>query len=115
MLIQQLIQIKSIQFKENDFRFLWVTDFPLFSPDLHDKSDPGQGGIAGIRSTHHPFTAPQINDLEYLTTHPLQVKGQHYDLVVNGVELGGGSVRIHEADLQHIVLKEILQVNSPSV
>ena len=109
--IQQLIELKLIEPKSNDFRFLWVTDFPLFSPDLHDKSDPGQGGTAGIRSTHHPFTAPQIDDLEYFTTNPLKVKGQHYDLVVNGVELGGGSVRIHEADLQYHVLKEILQVH----
>ena len=96
--------------KPNDYRFLWITDFPLFSPDIHDKSDPGQGGVAGIRSTHHPFTAPQIDDLDRLATAPLSVKGQHYDLVVNGVELGGGSVRIHDADLQYHVLKEILQV-----
>ena len=105
--------MKVIETKTDDFRFLWITDFPLFSPDLHDKFDPGQGGVAGIRSTHHPFTAPKIEDLVYLTNDPLKVKGQHYDLVVNGVELGGGSVRIHEADLQHHVLKEILQVSSP--
>ena len=104
--------MKLIETKSSDFRFLWVTDFPLFSLDSHDKSDPGQGGIAGIRSTHHPFTAPQLDDLKYLNTDPLKVKGQHYDLVVNGVELGGGSVRIHEADLQHHILREILQVNS---
>ena len=107
-----------IEAKPEEFRFLWVTDFPLFSPDLHDKSDPGQEGIAGIRSTHHPFTAPQIEDLEHLINdpskvEPLKVKGQHYDLVVNGVELGGGSVRIHDADLQHYVLKEILKVCPP--
>jgi aspartyl-tRNA synthetase len=107
------MEMKFIATKPDDFRFLWITDFPLFSPDLHDKSDPGQGGIAGIRATHHPFTAPKIEDLEYLTNDPLKVKGQHYDLVVNGVELGGGSVRIHEADLQHHVLKEILQVSLP--
>jgi aspartyl-tRNA synthetase len=107
-----------IEAKPQAFRFLWVTDFPLFSPDLHDKSDPGQEGIAGIRSTHHPFTAPQVEDLEHLINdpakvEPLKVKGQHYDLVVNGVELGGGSVRIHDADLQHYVLKEILKVCPP--
>jgi len=87
-----------------------VTDFPLFSPDLHEAADPGQGGVAGIRSTHHPFTAPQVEDLKYLANEPLKVKGQHYDLVVNGVELGGGSVRIHDADLQHHILKEILKL-----
>lgn len=116
MLVPHLIELGLLEAKPQDFRFLWVTDFPLFSPDLHDKSDPGQEGIAGIRSTHHPFTAPQIDDLEHLVNEPsqidpLKVKGQHYDLVVNGVELGGGSVRIHDADLQHYVLKEILKVH----
>ena len=77
---------------------------------MHDASDPGQGGIAGIRSTHHPFTAPEAEDLKYLDSDPLSVKAQHYDLVVNGVELGGGSVRIHDADLQYHILKEIIQV-----
>jgi aspartyl-tRNA synthetase len=99
-----------LETRANEFKFLWVTDFPLFSPDLHDATDPGQGGAAGIRSTHHPFTAPQIQDLDKLAINPLDVKGQHYDLVVNGVELGGGSVRIHDADLQHHVLQEILRV-----
>jgi len=108
--IPHLIELNLVQPQKAEFKFLWVTDFPLFSPDLHETSDPGQGGIAGIRSTHHPFTAPQIQDLEYLTTEPLKVKGQHYDLVVNGIELGGGSVRIHDADLQHHILKEILQL-----
>jgi aspartyl-tRNA synthetase len=110
--ISHLIEGKALEVKQGDFRFLWITDFPLFSPDLHDKSDPGQGGIAGIRSTHHPFTAPKVEDLKHLATNPLNVKGQHYDLVVNGVELGGGSVRIHNADLQYYVLKQILQVTS---
>jgi aspartyl-tRNA synthetase len=92
------------------FKFLWVTDFPLFSPDLYDEADPGQGGMSGLQSTHHPFTAPRVEDLKHLAQAPLHVKGQHYDLVVNGVELGGGSVRIHDADLQHYVLKKILEV-----
>ena len=95
-----------------DFRFVWITDFPLFSPESQDEADPGQGGAAGIRSTHHPFTAPKISDLKHLATQPLKVSGQHYDLVVNGVELGGGSVRIHDADLQNYVLEKILQVRS---
>ena len=59
--------------KPNDFQFLWITDFSLFSPDLHNKSDPGQGGIAGIRSTHHPFTAPIPKDIELLFKDPEQV------------------------------------------
>ena len=99
--------------QHREFQFLWITDFPLFSPDLNDAADPGQGGSAGLRSTHHPFTAPNITDLKKLAHDPLNVRGQHYDLVVNGVELGGGSVRIHDADLQHHVLKEVLKVPPP--
>lgn len=98
--------------KNDEFNFLWITDFPLFSPDLNDAADPGQGGAAGIRSTHHPFTAPHIKDMGILGNSPPKVTGQHYDLVVNGVELGGGSVRIHDADLQHHILKEVLKVVS---
>ena len=109
-IIPHLKELKELDLKDDEFRFLWITDFPLFSPDLKDVSDPGQGGSAGIRSTHHPFTAPNIQDLKNLNTNPLKVRGQHYDLVVNGVELGGGSVRIHDADLQHHILKEILKV-----
>ena len=110
-MFRYLIDLNVLEHQANEFKFLWVTDFPLFSPDFHDKSDPGQGGVAGIRSTHHPFTAPNVDDFPHLQTKPLTVKAQHYDLVVNGVELGGGSVRIHDADLQYYVLKEILQVN----
>jgi aspartyl-tRNA synthetase len=110
IIIRHLIEMKALEPPANDFKFLWVTDFPLFSPDLYEKSEPGQGGSAGIRSTHHPFTAPQISDLSLLAENPLSVKGQHYDLVVNGVELGGGSVRIHDADLQHYVLHDIIRV-----
>lgn len=94
------------------FRFVWITHFPLFSPDQHDAADPGQGGTAGLRSTHHPFTAPTPADFHLLTTDPLAVRGEHYDLVLNGVEIGGGSVRIHDADLQYYILKNILKVFS---
>jgi aspartyl-tRNA synthetase len=111
LVVQHLIDKSMLETLPNEFKFLWVTDFPLFSPDLNDAMDPGQGGSAGVRSTHHPFTAPQVQDLDLLVSNPLAVKGQHYDLVVNGVELGGGSVRIHDADLQHHVLKEILRVH----
>lgn len=89
------------------FSFLWVTDFPLFSP-IND-TDPGQGGSAGIASTHHPFTAPKTAaDVDLLFTDPLEVKADHYDLVVNGVELGGGSRRIHTAGMQELVMRDVL-------
>lgn len=108
--ISRLKELSELDLKSDEFHFLWITDFPLFSPDLNDSTDPGQGGSAGIRSTHHPFTALNIHDLKKLGEDPLKVRGQHYDLVVNGVELGGGSVRIHDADLQYHVLKEVLKV-----
>jgi aspartyl-tRNA synthetase len=91
------------------FHFLWVTQFPLFSPI----TDPGvgQGGAAGIASTHHPFTAPRGNsDINLLLTNPTEAIAAHYDLVVNGVELGGGSRRIHSAEVQEFILRDILQM-----
>lgn len=91
------------------FQFLWVTDFPLFTPD--NDTDPGQGGTAGFSSTHHPFTAPKsVGDIELLRTDPLKAKAEHYDIVLNGVELGGGSRRIHNAEFQLYILKDVLKM-----
>lgn len=93
------------------FAPLWITDFPLFSPS--NASEPGQGGKAGLASTHHPFTSPKSSDdLDLLLSDPLKVVGEHYDLVVNGVELGGGSRRIHDAKVQEFIMKDILKMNS---
>ncbi|KAL1304111.1 hypothetical protein AAFC00_000543 [Neodothiora populina] len=92
------------------FDFMWVTDFPLFSPT--STSEPGQGGSAGLSATHHPFTAPKTaEDVDLLLTNPREVKAEHYDLVVNGVELGGGSRRIHSAAVQELVLRDILKMS----
>jgi len=89
--------------------FLWVTDFPLFTKD--DGSGPGQEGASGFSATHHPFTAPKTAvDVDMLLVNPLNAIADHYDLVLNGVELGGGSRRIHEAKMQQFVMKEILKV-----
>ncbi|KAI9931003.1 hypothetical protein ASPWEDRAFT_101741 [Aspergillus wentii DTO 134E9] len=91
------------------FEFQWIVDFPLFSPS--SDSEPGQGGAAGISSTHHPFTAPKsAADVDMLLTDPTQAVADHYDLVVNGVELGGGSRRIHDAAVQEFILRDILQM-----
>jgi aspartyl-tRNA synthetase len=91
--------------------FLWVTDFPMFT--LDNGVDPGQGGSAGFSATHHPFTAPKTaEDVDLLLTNPLKAKADHYDLVVNGVELGGGSRRIHNSEMQKFIMKEILKVRS---
>lgn len=88
---------------------LWVVDFPLFSPVEADS--PGQGGSAGICSTHHPFTAPKPGqDLWKLISSPLRVIGDHYDLVVNGVEVGGGSRRIHHSRMQEVIFRDVLKM-----
>lgn len=83
------------------FHFLWVVDFPLFLPK---EAEPG-----ALESAHHPFTAPVTEDAHLLYTCPLQVRGQHYDLVLNGCEVAGGSIRIHKASEQRHVLKDILK------
>lgn len=90
--------------------YLWITDFPLFT--LHNLSDPGQGGAAGFSATHHPFTAPKsATDVDLLLSDPLKAKADHYDLVVNGVELGGGSRRIHSAEMQKFIMRDVLHMS----
>ena len=110
MVIDHLVKSGVLKIDPKQFNWVWITEFPLFSPDENDAADPGQGGTAGLRSTHHPFTAPLMEDLHLLTTNPLDVRAQHYDLILNAVEVGGGSVRIHDADLQHYILKHVLKV-----
>jgi len=83
------------------FDFLWVVDFPLLSFDKE---------MNRWYSSHHPFTAPVPEDIPLLKTDPKKVRGQHYDVVVNGVELGGGSIRIHQPDVQKTIFEDILQI-----
>ncbi|RMZ80604.1 hypothetical protein DV738_g2549, partial [Chaetothyriales sp. CBS 135597] len=90
---------------------LWVNQFPLFT--LMDESELGNDGQAGICSTHHPFTAPlftNTRDLAAMINDPLSALGDHFDLVINGIEVGGGSCRIHDAKMQEFVLKNILKM-----
>lgn len=95
--------------QDPSFEFLWVTDFPLFTPT--NDVDPGQGGAAGFSATHHPFTSPKTAaDVDLLLTDPLSARADHFDLVLNGVELGGGSGRIHNAEMQKWIMREILQM-----
>jgi len=91
----------NIERSPTDWKFLWVIDFPLMS---HDEE---QGRYV---ATHHPFTSPVPEDIELLESEPKKVRGQHYDIVLNGVELGGGSIRIHQPDLQKKVFEEILAI-----
>src|SRR5687767_13402888 len=83
------------------FDFLWVVDFPLLSFDKEQNR---------WYSSHHPFTAPVAADVPLLSTDPKKVRGQHYDIVVNGWELGGGSIRIHQRDVQQTIFEQILQI-----
>ena len=61
-------------------------------------------------ASHHPFTAPVEEDLNLIETEPKKVRGQHYDIVLNGVELGGGSIRIHQPEIQKKIFEEVLQL-----
>jgi len=76
---------------KNEYKFLWVTEFPLLEYDEEEKRWVAK---------HHPFTSPMDEDIEYLETDPGRVRSKAYDIVLNGVEIGGGSIRIHSQDLQ---------------
>lgn len=84
------------------FNFLWVVEFPLLSFDKE---------MNRWYSSHHPFTAPVTEDIPLLKTDPKKVRGQHYDIVVNGVELGGGSIRIHQPAVQKTIFEDILAIS----
>ena len=83
---------------ENEYKFLWVVDFPMFEYDEENKR---------WKAMHHPFTAPRDEDVQYLTTDPGRVKAKAYDMVLNGVEIGGGSLRIYNSDTQEKVFEAI--------
>ena len=84
--------------KENPHLFVWITDFPMFEWSEEDNR---------LVAMHHPFTSPLEEDLPFLDVHPLQVRANAYDLVLNGMELGGGSVRIHESGLQKRIFEAL--------
>jgi len=75
----------------DEFNFVWITDFPLVQWDHEEKR---------YTSVHHPFTSPAESDINLLETHPEKVRSRAYDLVLNGVEIGGGSIRIHQEEVQ---------------
>ena len=96
------------------FEPLWITDFPLFSPP--NSAEPGQGSNADLASTHHPFTSPKTAaDVDLLLTEPAKVIGDHYDLVINGEEVGGGSRRIHHAEVQAFIFRDILRMDEKRI
>ena len=79
----------------NRYEFLWVTEFPQFEFNEEDNR---------YYAKHHPFTAPMDEDLEFLHTEPAKVRAKAYDIVLNGEEIGGGSIRIHDSDFQEEML-----------
>jgi len=83
---------------KNTFKPLWVVDFPLLEWDDEEKR---------YFAMHHPFTSPLEEDIPLLDTNPAQVRAQAYDFVINGVEIGGGSIRIHRAEIQQLMFKSL--------
>lgn len=81
---------------EDGWRFLWVVDFPMFEHDARENR---------WNALHHPFTAPNTNDIDELEANPGGTLSRAYDMVLNGTELGGGSIRIHKMEMQQRVLK----------
>jgi len=84
--------------RDDTFDFLWVTDFPLLEYD---------GEAKRHMAVHHPFTSPVEEDMELLESDPGQIRSRAYDLVLNGTEIGGGSIRIHQQDVQERVFKAL--------
>ncbi len=83
---------------KNHYEFLWVTDFPLFNWNDDEKR---------LESEHHPFTSPHLEDLHLIDTDPLKMRSSGYDIVLNGYEIGGGSQRIHNPELQQKIFETL--------
>jgi aspartyl-tRNA synthetase len=85
-------------FRHGDFRFLWVTNFPMFEYDEESKR---------FVAAHHPFTSPHDEDMDKLESDPAMVRALAYDVVLNGTELGSGSIRIHRQDIQRKIFRAL--------
>ena len=84
--------------RQGDWKFVWITEFPLFEWSEEE---------GRFMAMHHPFTAPMEEDWQYIDSDPGRVRAKAYDIVLNGTELGGGSVRIHQADIQEKMLEKL--------
>ena len=82
--------------RKDDWKFVWITEFPLLEWSEEENR---------FMAMHHPFTAPMDEDWQYIDSDPGRVRAKAYDIVLNGTELGGGSVRIHQADIQEKMLE----------
>ncbi|MFH1375199.1 MAG: aspartate--tRNA ligase [Patescibacteria group bacterium] len=94
-------KLKLLEGKENEFAYCWITDFPMFEKD----AETGEVG-----AVHHPFTRPKKEDHALLDSDPLKARAEAYDVVLNGYEIGGGSIRIHERTLQKKIF-DILKIS----
>jgi aspartyl-tRNA synthetase len=93
-----LAQSLGLMKNSKELNFLWVVDFPLFQWNEEEKK---------IDAVHHPFTSPKEADLAFLEKEPLRVKARAYDIILNGTELGGGSIRIHREEVQKKVFRTL--------
>ena len=84
--------------EKGEFKFIWITDYPLFKYNKDEKK---------LECEHHPFTAPHPDDIEMLDKDPEKVRSKAYDLIINGIEIASGSIRIHKKDLQKKIFKII--------
>ena len=84
--------------QSQELSFVWIVDFPLFQWNEEEKR---------LNAVHHPFTAPKQEDLTYLEAEPERVRARAYDIILNGTELGGGSIRIHEEGVQQKVFARL--------
>ncbi|XP_014205431.1 aspartate--tRNA ligase, mitochondrial isoform X1 [Copidosoma floridanum] len=96
-----ILESKGMHIRSSSYEFVWIYDFPLFT----------ESDCKVLETTHHPFTQPHPEDINKLCTDPQKVRGLQYDLVLNGSEIGGGSVRIHQKELQETILK-LLKIDS---
>ncbi len=98
---QLLVKRERLVLDKEQYNFLWVIEFPLM---IYDEEE------GRYVSAHHPFTAPVKEDVPLLDTDPKAVRGQHYDCVLNGWEIAGGSIRIHQPEVQKRVFEDILKI-----
>ncbi|KAG5519616.1 hypothetical protein PMAC_001771 [Pneumocystis sp. 'macacae'] len=112
-IVRQLLHHECVNHKlmpslsEKHFEFVWINEFPLFT---YEKDESKQSETFILKSTHHPFTSPLDDDIHLLQKNPESVRANHYDIVVNGMEIGGGSIRIHDVLLQRDILQNILKI-----
>jgi aspartyl-tRNA synthetase len=96
--LRNSLAVKLGEIPSGEFKFVWITDFPMFEYDEQEKR---------YQAMHHPFTSPKEEDLDLLEKDPGKVRARAYDLVLNGSEIGGGSIRIHRSDIQERVFSAL--------